>query len=341
MSATFWITTNCNLNCKYCYEGEDKLNKSMSKEIVNKAIEFTLDYFEKTNEEELIIPIHGGEPFLEFEIMKYIVSEFKEKANKKGKKVSFVTTTNATILNDEILKFIIDEIPDITISTDGTKETHDKMRPFKNGKGSHSSVIENSLKLLKYIPNMRVRMTFDSDSVDSLYKDVKYLIDLGFKVIVPAPNLFDKNWDNKHVEILETQIRDIKKYIVGRTDISISITDKEIYPIKGPCNGGVSSLHIYPDGNLYPCILTGGNKEFYIGDIFNGIDTLRRDQILKYSYSLNEHCDGCKLYNYCDGTRCKIINKLITGDYCLAPPMHCALENLQYKINLKEESNIN
>ena len=63
-------------------------------------------------------------------------------------------------------------------------------------------------------------------------------------------------------------------------------------------------------------------------NIFNGIDTLRRDQILKYSYSLNEHCDG---------TRCKIINKLITGDYCLAPPMHCSLENLQYKINLKED----
>ena len=56
MSATFWITTNCNLNCKYCYEGEDKLNKSMSKGFINKAIEFTLDYFEKTNEEELIIP---------------------------------------------------------------------------------------------------------------------------------------------------------------------------------------------------------------------------------------------------------------------------------------------
>lgn len=337
MSATFWVTTNCNLNCKYCYEGENKLNKVMSKDIVDKGILFTLDHFKDIYEKELVIPIHGGEPFLEFEMMKYIVSRFKEKASEKGMSVSFLTTTNATILNDDIIEFITNEIPDITISIDGTKVTHDKMRPFKDGKGSHSKVLNNSLKLLKYTPNMRVRMTFDSDSVDTLYKDVKYLIELGFKCIVPAPNLFDKNWNSDHIKILEKQIRFIKEYLEDRNDVVVSLTDKEIYSIKGTCNGGKSSLHIYPDGKLYPCILAAGNEKFHIGDIFNGIDIEKRDNLLSYSVKLNPECNGCKLYDYCDGPRCKIKNKLITDDYLSSPPMHCALENLQYKINLVGE----
>lgn len=335
MAATFWVTANCNLNCKYCYEGDNKLNKTMSREVVDRAIDFTLEHFEEEN--ELIVPIHGGEPFLEFEKMKYIVSEFKRKVAKKGKSVIFLTTTNATMINDEIIDFIVKEIPDVTISIDGTKDTHDKMRPFKGGKGSHDIVLKNSIKLLKQLPNMRVRMTFDSDSVDSLYNDVRYVIDLGFKFIVPAPNLFDKNWRNDHVAILENQIRLIKEYIRDRDNVFVSLTDKEDYKVKGPCNGGISSFHIYPDGNLYPCMLTGGNKEFHIGDIFNGIDTVKRDAILSHSENLNPDCDGCKLYSHCSGPRCKIINKLVTGNYYLAPAMHCVLENLQYKINLLEE----
>lgn len=335
MASIFWVTANCNLNCKYCYEGGNKLNKTMSREIVDRGIDFTLEHFEEEN--ELIIPIHGGEPFLEFEKMKYIVSEFKRKVAKKGKSVTFLTTTNATIINDEIIDFIVREIPDVTISIDGTKDTHDKMRPFKGGKGSHDIVLQNSLKLLKQLPNMRVRMTFDSDSVESLYNNVRYVIDLGFKFIVPAPNLFDKNWKNDHVAILENQIRLIKEYIRDKDNVFVSLTDKEDYKVKGPCNGGISSFHIYPDGNLYPCMLTGGNEEFHIGDIFNGIDTVRKDEILSHSENLNPDCDGCNLYSCCSGPRCKIINKLVTGNYYLAPAMHCALENLQYKINLLEE----
>ncbi|WP_270648183.1 radical SAM/SPASM domain-containing protein [Paeniclostridium hominis] len=336
MTTTFWVTTNCNLNCKYCYEGEDKLNCVMSKDIVDRAIDFTVNYFKNTKKDELTVPIHGGEPFLAFDMMKYIVNEFKEKAKNVGKKVSFITTTNATILNDKILEFIEKEIPDITVSIDGTKETHDKMRPFKGGNGSHDIVIKNSLKLLEKTPNMRLRMTFDSESVANLYKDVKYLIDLGFKCIVPAPNMFDKNWDEVHVEILEQQIMSIKSFIEEKEDVVVSLTDKNNYSLKGPCNGGNSSFHIYPDGDIYPCVLAGGNKEFCIGNIFYGIDNTKKDSLLSYSSKINPDCDGCKLYEYCDGPRCKIINKIVTDDYLMPPPVHCALENLQYKINLLE-----
>ncbi|MCR1954636.1 4Fe-4S cluster-binding domain-containing protein [Clostridioides mangenotii] len=336
MSTTFWVTTNCNLNCKYCYEGEEKLNKVMSKEIIDKAIGFTLDNLNNTKK-NLKVAIHGGEPFLVFDKMKYIVNEFKAKCSELDKTTTFLTTTNATILNDEIIDFIVNEMPDITVSIDGTKETHDKNRTFKNGCGSHDIAMENSLKLLKLLPNIRLRMTFDSDSVEDLYKDVKYLIDLGFKFIVPAPNLFDENWDIEHIKILESQIKCIKEYIGNRTDVNISLIDKTIYKIKGNCSGGKNGFHIYPNGKLYPCLLAGGNELFEIGDIFNGVDINKRNCILSHSKKLNPDCNGCKLYNLCDGPRCKIINKLVTDDYYSAPPMQCALENLKYKINLLQQ----
>lgn len=332
MSFTLWVTTNCNLNCKYCYEGEYKLNKSMTKEMVDASINFGTEHF-MDKEDELVFAIHGGEPFLAFDTVKYIVEKIKKIYKYSNKKPIFLTTTNATILTDEMIEFIITEMPDITVSIDGKKSTHDGMRKFKCGKGSHDIVLENSLKLLQYLPNMRVRMTFDSDTVQNLYEDVKYLIDKGFKIIVPGPNLFDNRWNDTHINILEYQMECIKKYIEYREGVAVSIVDKEPYSLKGSCNGGKTSIHIYPDGTLYPCILAAGNKEFYIGNIDEGIDIKKRDEILNASNEINVQCEGCKLYSYCDGTRCKIINKLITRDYNQAPPMRCGMENLLYKID--------
>lgn len=333
MSATFWITTNCNLRCKYCYEGTDKLNLSMTKEIIDKGIEFMTNHIEYSNSEKIIIPIHGGEPFLEFENIKYLVSRCKETF--KNKKVSFVTTTNMTILNDEILEFIIKEMPEITLSIDGTKDTHDKMRIFGDGSGSHSIAIKNGLKLIKHLPNTRVRMTYDSSTVSNLYEDIKFLIKSGFKLIVPAPNLFDTNWNNESLDVLENQILKIKEYVKSKDDVFISILDKELYQRKGNCNGGKSSFQIYPNGKLYPCTLVAGMDEFEIGNIYDGINISKRDDLLSYSKIKNQSCDGCKLYNHCDGPRCKIINKLIVNDYNSAPPVHCAIENIRYKVNFK------
>ncbi|CEN23627.1 radical SAM/SPASM domain-containing protein [Paraclostridium sordellii] len=338
MATTLWVTTNCNLNCKYCYEGDDKLNKVMSKETIERAIKFTLD---NSKDKELTIPIHGGEPFLEFDRVKYIVKRFKEEANKQGKSVKFVTTTNATKLNNEITEFIVNEIPDVTVSIDGTKCTHDKMRPFKNGVGSHDIVLKNSLELLSHLPYIRVRMTFDSDSISNLYEDVKYLIDLGFKCIVPAPNLYDKNWEEVHVNTFENQIIKIKEYLSNFEDVLVSIADKNDYKIKGQCSGGRNGFHIYPDGNLYPCILAGGVEEFNIGNIYDGINEEDVDRILDYSSKENPECKGCTLYKCCDGPRCKIINKLVTNDYLVAPAIHCAFENILYKVNPIRAFNIN
>ncbi|WP_195948291.1 radical SAM/SPASM domain-containing protein [Paraclostridium bifermentans] len=334
MLAAFWTTTNCNLKCRYCYEGEDKVSNVMPKDVVDQAIEFIIN--QKKDKDELVIQFHGGEPFLEFETIKYIVNKVNEKYKHSSNKPAFVTTTNATIMNDEILDFIINNISNITISIDGAKSTHDYNRITKNGNATHDSVLKNSKKLLEHIPRLRVRMTFDTETVGNLYEDVKFLIDEGFKVIVPVADLYEKRWNDEHVKILESQIIKMKRYIESKNDVLLSIVDTNIYKEKGLCDGGVSSFHIYPDGKLYPCTLAGGNNSFCIGDVNNGVDIKRRDYILNYSETTNEVCDGCSLCRSCEGNRCKIINKLITNDYFSPPPMHCAIQNLRYKLYSNE-----
>lgn len=274
---------------------------------MDKCIEFIFSYFKNINDDELVIPIHGGEAFLAFETIKYIVNRMKSEFKKRCINVSFTTTINATILTDEMLEFIVKEIPNISVSIDGDKNTHDKMRPFKNGNGTHKVVLENACKLLKSLPNIRIRSTFDSSTVNNLFNDIKFLVDKGFKYIVPAQDFYDKN----------------------------------LYKFKGKCDGGRSSINIYPNGKLYPCTLVVGNEEFCIGNIYNGVDTKKIDEILSYSNISNPECEGCDLYHFCSGPRCKIINKLITNNYHNSSPIECAIENIKYKtFHFKEMSYI-
>ncbi len=127
--------------------------------------------------------------------------------------------------------------------------------------------------------------------------------------------MFETRWNNNHIEVLKNQIYQIKEIIGNSKDILVSLTDTNIYKYKGVCSGGKLSFNICPDGYIYPCTLAVGNKDFSIGNIYDGIDKTSRDKFLSKSYLDNNDCKGCDLSNSCDGNRCKIINKLTRGSY--------------------------
>ncbi|WP_148552106.1 radical SAM/SPASM domain-containing protein [Paraclostridium bifermentans] len=337
MDVSLWVTTDCNLSCKYCYEGLEKEKQYMTKEVIENSINYAFKYLQFIDKNDFRVQIHGGEPFLGFDLIKYIVYRFKEECKIRNIKVSFFTTTNATIMNEEIFQFIKKEMPQISISLDGTKKTHDKYRVFKNGNGSHEITLKNALKLLENSVQVRIRTTFDSQSVNNLYEDVKFLVEKGFKCIVPEPNLLDTNWNEESVQVLENQIIKLQNYMKSKNDVLLSLTYKGLFKLKGNCSGGITSLNIHPDGSIYPCTMVTGNKEFCIGDIYNGVDIRKRDNLLSYSKNINRECDGCKIYSFCKGSRCKMINKLITNDYYKPPVMQCIIERMNYKLNVCEQ----
>jgi uncharacterized protein len=338
MAYTIWTTGACNLKCKYCYEGLDKPSLQMTSNIAKEALNYIIKDFDTKTDEELLINFHGGEPFLNFDIIQYFVSKLKQYYADK-KQLVFTVTTNATILSKQIIDFIITENIETTVSIDGEKSTHDKMRPFINGQGSHDIVMNNALILLEKMPNLRIRMTFNSETVGQLSQNVKYLLNKGFLTIVPGIDSFDKRWDENHIEILKKEIMLMKEYLKDYPNAAIGLCEKLICCGK-KCNGGVSSKHIYYNGSIYPCMITGGYKEFAIGNVFEGINIEKRDRLLEHSLYDNAVCLGCDLDAFCVGARCKIINKLKTGDYYTPAAIECHLTNLMYSINGVSDTDI-
>lgn len=325
---SIWVTTDCNLRCTYCYEGQNKKQTYIDRNVADKIIDFIVDQ-EKSDTEELSIDFHGGEPFLNFRILEYFVDNLNSRLNKK---IYYGLTTNAIIMNEDIIKFLEEKIDDITVSLDGTSKTHNTTRCFLNGEGSYDIAMNNSLKILKISNNLRVRMTITAKTVQSLSEDVLHLLNKGFKCIVPIVDLFGKDWTDEKLDVLKDEIEKIKNIELPK-DCCVSLLEPIHINCIHQCYGGINEASIYSDGKIYPCIMTAGKKEFEIGDIYHGIDINKRNALLQHNKEQYYECVNCDLQNGCDGKRCKMINKIITGSFIVPPALTCELQHITYLEN--------
>ena len=337
MLSTFWVTNRCNMHCKYCYEGTMKSQKSMSIETANSAVEYVLNHFKILNDGLLIINFHGGEPLLEFDLIRHITEKFKDEFRNNNKQVMFGITTNGVLINEEIESYLCDNFKySLSVSIDGEKLTHDKNRILKGGQGTYDIVIDKFINLLLKRPDIRARMTFNSSTVFNLFKNVKHLLGLGFNTIAPSPDYFDEKWDEHHMKILFDQLMKIQNIFneekKKNDKILIGMIDSIDFKNKGKCSGGTTTIHIDPEGYLYPCTYTVGDENSRLGHINTGIIKDRIIEINKLSEVENEACKGCSHYDSCSGTRCKIINKAMTGNYHMPSAVLCSVENVKYKI---------
>lgn len=329
MNVYLLVTSKCNLMCPYCYEGKDKANKDMTLEVADKAVNFIIDKFkEDRSDRPLTIIFHGGEPLLNFEIIKYITSCIQNVIPEN--KVRFDMTTNGTIINDEIIRFIKTNIDNISISIDGTKESHNVNRYFSNGNGSYDIVLKNSQRLINEGISVDARMTFNSSTVKGLYEGVESISKMGFRHISPVTDFYDNEWDQKDIEVLENQIDKLielkNKYPKNKISlIELSLLLRKV----GDCFGGFNTLCIDEKGFIYPCAFSFGKSEFIIGNINDeNISTDKLDNLKEIYIDENKDCKGCTRYENCIGTRCKILNKLVTGDYNLPPAIICASQKI-------------
>lgn len=329
MGYSIWVTADCNLQCKYCYEGNDKPRVYMNNVTADQVVKYILSDYD--DDESLLINFHGGEPLLNMKIIEYLVKKINTDIN-PATEVIYSVTTNGTVLSASILNFMLDNSFEITISIDGNEETQNYLRPFKNGNKSFDVVLKNALILNQKFPNLRLRMTFNSKTTDCLASNVIFLCEQGFQTIVPIEDDFDTEWDEIHLEILEEQIKLIKAYLEKNHTKSVSLCEK-LSPCTGNCSGGISSKHIFCDGKIYPCLMAGNEDNFEVGDINTGINELKLSEILETADKENPTCSGCSLINYCEGSRCKIINKLVTGNYLQPAAIQCRITSLFYQLN--------
>lgn len=333
MQFTIWLTTECNMKCSYCYEGNDKLKAMMDKNIANDVLQFIKDKT-RTIQDSIAIIFHGGEPLLNYEVIKYIILEMEHWDIESH----FIMTTNGSKLDDEKIEFLVDHLDEISVSIDGNQDTQNKHRLFKDNSGSYEKIINSVKKLIKEIKgketSLRARMTITTDTCNDLYDNIKFLYNMGFKIIVPVlDNSNTADWTSEHLETIVSSIKRCYEELYLEDDLMISLIEAISYKHLSDCRAGEVTMHISPIGEIYPCSYVMNNREFLLGDVNNG---LMEDQIEKLR-GINEQgteCRGnCAWYGLCNGTRCKLINYVQTGDYYKPSFCTCFNEKLQLAVN--------
>ncbi len=281
------IAHDCNLACQYCFaeEGEYHGRRAlMSFEVGKKALDFLVA--NSGSRRNLEVDFFGGEPLMNWEVVKQLVEYGRSIEEANNKKFRFTLTTNGVLLNDEILDFVNKEMGNIVLSTDGRREVHDRMRPFRNGKGSYDLIMPKFKKVAesRNQTNYYVRGTFTHYNLD-FSNDVLSLADEGFKQIsvepvVASPEdgyaLRTEDLPQIFEEYDKLAVEMIKREKEGRGfnffHFMIDLTGGPcVYKRLSGCGSGTEYLAVTPWGDLYPCHQFVGNEDFLLGNVDDGI----------------------------------------------------------------------
>jgi len=285
----------------------------------------------------------GGEPLLKLDVIKATVDHCKkiEAQNIIKYKFHYKITTNGILLDDDFLKFAAENNIIISLSIDGIKEAHDTHRKFKNGAGSFDLVASKIDKLLDYQPYANALMVVNPENVDSYFDSVKFLIDKGFIYILASLN-YAGAWTDKHLLKLQKQYKLLAKYYK-----ELSLSERKFFfspfemklttHIKGKeilctdCHLAQTQVSIAPNGDIYPCVQfvqdAVANKEFVIGNVWDGFDLEKRKLMYNHSQEENLSCANCALKGRCN-YKCSCLNWQTTGIINQASSVLCESEKI-------------
>ena len=312
------IAHDCNLACRYCFaeEGEYHGRRAlMSYEVGKKALDFLIA--NSGNREHLEVDFFGGEPLMNWDVVKRLVEYGRSQEEKHHKKFRFTLTTNGVLLNDEIMEFCNKEMSNVVLSLDGRKEVNDHMRPFRNGKGSYDLIVPKFQKFaeLRGDKDYFVRGTFTNKNLD-FGEDVLHYADLGFKKMSMEPVVAEPSEDYAIREEDLPQIlaeydrlaaEYVKRHKEGRgfTFFHFMVDLKQgpcVAKRLSGCGSGTEYLAVTPWGDLYPCHQFVGKEEFLLGNVDTGVtNTAIRDEFKLCNVYAKEKCRDCFARFYCSG----------------------------------------
>ncbi len=350
------VAHDCNLACKYCFASEGEYHgerEIMSYEVGKKAFDFLVA--NSGNRRNLEVDFFGGEPLMNFDVVKKLVDYARGLEKEHNKNFRFTLTTNGVLLNEEIIDYINENIVNVVLSIDGRKEINDEMRPFRNQKGSYDMIMPKFKELVKRRngKDYYVRGTFTANNLD-FSKDVLHLSDQGFKSISvePVVGCAGESYAilDEHSDVLAAEYENLAREIVKRTGTEKEINffhfniDLEggpcIYKRLTGCGAGVEYVAITPKGEIFPCHQFVGNDEFKIGHVDTGIV---KDDIVKGFKCANvyakEGCNECFAKYYCSGG-CSANGYNFKGDILANHEPWCQLQRkrVEMAIYLKAKS---
>jgi len=314
------IAHDCNLRCKYCFAGKGAYSGArslMSARTGCAAIDFLLAASNKRR--QLEVDFFGGEPTLNFDAVKDIVSYARRREREYGKQIRFTLTTNGVLLDDSMTEYINEHMKNVVLSADGRKAVNDKMRTTLSGRGSYDIIMPKFKKLAdsRSQENYYIRGTYTRENLD-FAEDVKHLADMGFKQISVEPAVAGANDSYapraEDLPALFAQYEALAAELVRRERegrgfnffhfmIDLDGGPCVIKRLTG-CGAGTEYLAVTPDGALYPCHQLAGQPAFSMGSVFGGISEkgrkIREDFSACNVYAKPE-CKQCWARYYCGG----------------------------------------
>lgn len=307
------ISGDCNLACPYCFARiNDKFNfGNYSKDETKKVIDFL---YNKSNKEfNTHIAFFGGEPFLNFPIIEYAIEYIKE--TYPDFNVSFSATTNGTIINNKIIKFLKANHFQLMISLDGPK-SDENLRRYLNGRHSIENVLKNIDKFKENnIPiQLRGTITNECNSIVSIY-DFFEKLKIPFHIVFAYKSGNKKhsysNYDQSNLENVKLQLNELNSYYLDKISKTQKIYCESIFSKINKlrfrrehtinCTGGRNMFSITNDGSIFSCEHLANDKRYSIGDIQEGIDMNKLDGFISKNLNTIERCTNCHVRYLCSG----------------------------------------
>ncbi|MBE6755501.1 MAG: thioether cross-link-forming SCIFF peptide maturase [Ruminococcaceae bacterium] len=312
------IAHTCNLNCEYCFASQGKYHGEralMSFETGKRALDFLVE--NSGTRRNLEVDFFGGEPLMNFDVVKQMVEYARSIEKEKGKNFRFTLTTNGMLIDDDVIDFANKEMSNVVLSLDGRKEIHDRYRVDYAGSGSWEKIVPKFQKLVEARggKNYYMRGTFTHANPDFL-NDIKVMLDLGFTELSMEPVVCAKGDPS---ELTDEDMPIVKEQYEKLAELMLQ-KDKEGKPFTfyhymidltgGPCiykrisgcGSGTEYMAVTPWGDLYPCHQFVGDEKFKLGDIWNGVDnTDIQNEFLSCNVYAREDCHDCWAKLYCSG----------------------------------------
>jgi len=312
------VAHTCNLNCSYCFASQGKYHGDravMSFEVGKQALDFLIEHSE--GRRNLEVDFFGGEPLMNFDVVKQLVAYARSREKECGKNFRFTLTTNGVLIDDDVIDFANREMSNVVLSLDGRKEVHDRFRVDHAGNGSWERIVPKFQKLVEARggKNYYMRGTFTHANPDFL-KDIETMLDLGFTELSMEPVVCAPDDPSaltaEDLPIVLDQYEKLAELMLERhrkgnpfTFYHYMIDLKGgpcIYKRVSGCGSGTEYMAVTPWGDLYPCHQFVGEEAFKLGDVFHGVtNTGVQKEFASCNVYSRPECADCWAKLYCSG----------------------------------------
>ena len=312
------IAHTCNLNCSYCFASQGKYHGEravMSFEVGKQALDFLIA--NSGSRRNLEVDFFGGEPLVNFQVVKDLVAYARSIEKEHGKNFRFTLTTNGLLIDEDVIEFCNKECHNVVLSLDGRKEIHDRFRVDYAGNGSWDRIVPKFQQLVEARNGQGyyMRGTFTHANPDFL-KDIQVMLDLGFnelsmEPVVAAPNDPSALTEEDKAIVME-QYEKLAMLMLDKDKegkpftfyhYMIDLTGGPcIYKRISGCGSGTEYMAVTPWGDLYPCHQFVGEDKFKLGDVWNGVDNTEiQNEFLECNVYARPECRDCWARLYCSG----------------------------------------